>query len=467
MQRALTISVASIAMIAASPTAHAQQDDLSADAMQDELSAMRATIAAMNDRIEALEAELARTRPETADATALAVESSDAPPAVPAPVAEEKEEEELVTTIAWKGAPVLSHPDGWSFKPRGRLNFDAAYLSAPESTGQDNGFSSEARRIRLGVDGSVPGGFGYKAEFDFAQSSVVTTDAYIDYSDGDLTVVAGQHNTFQSMEELSSSLHTSFIERAAFTDAFAFERRVGLSSQYITKDWLIQAGVFTDNFEELQDNKNAGGDLRVAYMPSIGSTQLHFGASVHYYDIENDGQIRYRQRPLEHPTDVRFIDTGNFSAESENGLGLEATAIMDRFHVAGEAFWQHVDRAGFADPTFFGGYAEVGYFLTPGDRRGYKKGVFDRIRPANPVNEGGPGAWQVNLRYDYLDLTDADIIGGQQNLYGLSLIWTPTDYTRFLLNYAYIEYDGSIYPTADGDTSYGVNSFGARAQLDF
>lgn len=203
-------------------------------------------------------------------------------------------------------------------------------------------------------------------------------------------------------------------------------------------------------------------------MPRIGNTQLHLGGSVHYTDIGGAiGTVRYRQRPLEHPTNSRFIDTGSFSAESETGYGLEASAIMGRLHIAGETFWQHVRRSSFANPTFFGGYAEVGYFLTPDDRRGYKPGVFDRVRPANPLDKGGFGALQVNFRYDYLDLDDADITGGQQNLYGVSLVWTPTDHTRLLLNYAYIDYDGAVYPTASGDTSYGVNSFGARAQLDF
>jgi phosphate-selective porin OprO and OprP len=119
------------------------------------------------------------------------------------------------------------------------------------------------------------------------------------------------------------------------------------------------------------------------------------------------------------------------------------------------------------DPTFFGGYAEVGYFLTGGDKRGYKSGTFDRVKPANPVEEGGIGAIQVNLRYDYLDLIDAGIVGGKQNGYGVSLIWTPTDYTRLMVNYGRMDYKNAVHPAAGGDTSYGVDAFGVRAQLDF
>ncbi len=30
------------------------------------------------------------------------------------------------------------------------------------------GFNTRARRIRLGAEGTIPGGFGYKCEMDFA-----------------------------------------------------------------------------------------------------------------------------------------------------------------------------------------------------------------------------------------------------------------------------------------------------------
>src|SRR3546814_5739808 len=70
-------------------------------------------------------------------------------------------------------------------------------------------------------------------------------------------------------------------------------------------------------------------------------------------------------------------------------MGLEAAWIAGPFHAAGEGYWQTVRRRGSADPTYFGGYAEVGMMLTPGDRRGYKDGAFDRIKPARPITEGG------------------------------------------------------------------------------
>lgn len=321
--------------------------------------------------------------------------------------------------------------------------------------------------MRLGVEGSIPGGFGYKFEADFAGGTAEITDAILTYADKGLTVSLGQQNNFQSLEELTSSRFSSMIERAAFTDAFGFERRVGASAQYKAGDFLGQVGIFSDNIDTLP-NKSYSLDGRAVYMPKLGDTQLHLAGSAHYSELEDSATtVRYRQRPLVHFTGERFINTGNIPATSETGYGLEVAAIAGPLHFAAEGFWQHVDRIAGPNPTFFGGYAEVGYFLTGGDTRGYKNGTFDRVKPKKEVGEGGMGAVQINLRYDYLDLTDAGIVGGTQNGYQVSLIWTPTDYTRFLLNYGRMDYTNAVYLAAGGARSYNVDAFAVRAQVDF
>ena len=413
----------------------------------DELAAMRAQLAAMNARIDQLEGELAATKTEAAEAGQVV----DAP----APAADS----EPVSTLA--------KSDGWSFKPRGRLMFDAGFTNAPDSTGASDGFGNEVRRARLGASGDMPGGFGYKFEVDFAGNEISVADAILSYENGPIEIAIGQHNNFQSLEELTSSLHTTFIERAAFTDAFGFERRLGASITYARGDVLAQAGVFTDNLEDT-DSKNRGADARIVFMPKAGGTQLHFGGSFHYNDLDDPAaQLRYRQRPLVHFTSQRFIDTRSMGADSETGYGLEAAAIAGRFHAAAEGYWQSVDMPGVADdPTFFGGYFEAGVFLTD-DTRGYKGGKFDRTKPSGPVGEGGIGSVQFTLRYDHLDLNDVGIVGGRQAGYFAALVWKPTDYTALMLNYGRLQYKDAILPTASGDTSYGVDAIGMRAQIDF
>lgn len=425
-----------------------------------ELAEMRAQIKAMAARIDSLETQLNMAKQRAATTAAVGDIAVSANQSMP-------ENAKAPGGIAWKGAPEVESSDGWTFKPRGRLQYDAGFTSVPSSSGRVDGFGSELRRARLGVEGDIPGGFGYKMELDFAGGTAEVTDAILSYQDKGLTVTVGQQNNFQGLEELTSSRFTSMMERAAFTDAFNFERRVGLALQYSSGPILLQGGVFSDNYDDLS-NKNWGLDGRAVFLPKIGNTQLHLAGSLHYTSLQELSTVRYRQRPLVHFTSDRFIDTGALDAESEIGYGLEAAAIHGPFHFASEGYWQHLIRPGaLSDPTFFGGYTEIGMFLTPGDSRRYKKGVFDRAKPSSPVGNGGFGSVEVNLRYDYLDLTDAGIVGGTQNGYQLSVVWAPIDYVRFLLNYARLDYTDALHAIPGTSRNYSVDAFGARAQIDF
>lgn len=374
--------------------------------------------------------------------------------------------------VKWKGAPEFSGPGGWSFKVRGRAMFDTASISSPNGISDAGlGFSNELRRARLGVQGTVPGDIGYKLEIDFATGEAEFTDTYLDFKLGRAKIVVGQHNNFQSLEELTSSLHASFIERAAFTDAFNFERRIGASATFGGGALLAQIGVFTDNINDLSNDENNSYsvDGRIVFNPKVGGAQLHFGGSAHYRDIgDSAATTRYRQRPAVHTTDTRFISTPNLPVSSETNFGLEAAAISGPWHVAAEASWLKSDliTPGAASPTFFGGYVEAGYFFT-GESRGYKEGAFDRVKVRNPLSSGGIGAISLNVRYDYLDLNDAGIVGGQQNAFQASLNWKPSDYVLFGLNAAHLAYDDAAIARANGNRSYSVDVIALRSQFDF
>lgn len=428
------------------------QDTTNADTR--EASQLRQEMIELQSRLERLEAQL--------KAQQASVEAGQ-------PASEPDDDK---TAIEWKGAPELSTESGWSFKPRGRLHYDFGIVSAPDAISDSGlGFSNELRRARLGVEGDIPGGFGYRVEFEFAGGEAELYDGYLTYGDGALKLTAGQHNNFQSLEELTSSNDTSFVERAAFTDAFGFERRIGVSAQYSTGPLLLQGGVFTDNAADLDDDGNdtVGVDGRAVFAPKLGSAQLHFGGSAHWRDLgDTTTSTRYRQRPLIHSTDIRFVDTGDLaSARSETHYGLEALAISGRYHIAGEVHWLQLSRDAAPDAGFLGGYAEVGYFLTE-DSYGYRGGVLRAPKVKKPVGDGGFGAIALSLRYDRLDLTDtaAGVFGGKQDGFIAGISWWPVDNLRFILDYAHLEYDDATI-LAGGDRSYAVDVIGGRAQVSF
>ncbi|HWT42097.1 MAG TPA: porin [Sphingopyxis sp.] len=452
MRHALTAALLATSMFSLPTAAHAQA------MTAEEAAQLRAELAALKAKVQTLETRLDAA---TAQQPAPVPVPTPAPPSVTAKPA---------TEISWKGAPEIKTADGWSFKPRGRIQLDVAGIDAPAgATGIRGSTATEFRRVYLGVDGRIPGGFSYRVEADIANSEVELTDIYMTYGTGPFSVTAGQIKPFWSLDDMTSDLFTSFTERAAFTQAFGFERRVGLSAQYKGKALLVQGGVFGDNARDLTDsNHSLSIDGRVVFMPKLGDTQLHLGASAHYRDPNDPAATnRYRARPFVHTTDVRLVDTGLLDISSERGLGLEGAVLAGPFHAAGEAYWQTVKRSASADPTFFGGYAEIGMVLTPGDMRGYRDGAFDRLKPSKPIDAGGIGAIEVNARYDYLDLNDAGIVGGQQKTALIGLVWAPIDYIRITANYGKVWVDDARVAAANGDRNYSADTFGLRTQVDF
>ena len=368
-------------------------------------------------------------------------------------------------------APEASSGSEWSIKPRGRLQVDVADVDAPAAIPGDGfGTETEIRRAYLGVDGTLPGNVGYRIEADFAGESVQFTDVYLTYKPADgLTLTLGQHKPFSGLEEQTSDLFTSMLERAAFNSAFGFERRIGLSGAYSRGDLLVQAGAFTVHTADLDaDDDSYGFDGRVVFSPQVGPGELHIGGSAHLRELRGDdaGTVRYRARPFAHTTDTRLVDTGSIAASGEQSFGAELAYITGPFHATLEGHRITALRPGLSNPSFWGGYAEVGMLVTPGDKTGYRGGTYDRIRPANPVTEGGIGAIQLNARYDRLDLNDGPITGGMQQALGLSVVWVPVASLRFVANYGRLWISDAAIP-AGTDRDYRVDTLGVRAQFDF
>lgn len=439
---------------------------------------------------------------------------------------------------SWRGAPQFADSDGWSFKVRGRLHYDTGYIETPGdyAANRNLGFNSRVRRVRLGVEGSMPGGFGYKVEGDFANANVGFGDVLLSWQpkSKDMIVRVGNFETLDGLDQISSSNYITFLERAQMNDAFVNTRRLGAAVAALGKDerYRIEAGLFTAHgIDNSFDNDGWIGAARAVYAPNLGNGRLHLALNYQHREFQsNNGGVasvsanapstnqvaRYRARPFLQTTDVRFVDTGSFAAKGDDIIGLEVAAIYPKLYMAGEAQWTRVRTyrpgdvatgldafaaasqvAPSTNPSFFGGYAEIGYFLT-GETRGYKDNIWGRTKVLNPLSKGGLGAWQIAARFDYLDLnsdalqaarlnnfgtgvatsaTDAVRLGrgGTQSGMILGLNWYPTDYARIMLNYIRIHVDGGplasvVEPQSTlpvNQRSYTTNGLAVRTQFDF
>ncbi|MEA3053934.1 MAG: phosphate-selective porin OprO and OprP [Sphingomonadales bacterium] len=465
--------------------------------------------------VAAMREEIAELRAEVAELKASRESAAATPPPAPAAATQA-----AAAAPIWKGAPQLEDKrSGFSFKPKGLAQFDAGFVGTPgpELSGtvgglnyNNLGWNSRARRLVIGAEGSLPGGFGYNVEFNFAQGTVDYEDIVLTYqrSKSPIKVTIGNFYPLSSLETMTSSRLTSFLERASFTDAFNYNRRLGIALALLDPEddrYTLTAGLFGQEINNAAFNRTGWqASVRGTFAPTLGDARLHLGANFQHRVAQRDAQnLQYRARPFTQVTDQRFVDTGLVAADGDDIAGLEFGAILKSFHVAAEAqqLWVRGYRPGrrfganngaagglfyAGDPNFRSAYAEVGYYFT-GESRGYKGGRWDRPKVLHPFDDGGWGALQLNARLDWLDLGDRvgsggstlaapDYVnGGEQLGYELSLIWNPTDYLRFQAQYARASFEGgpraaTVVPGSSEPINlrrFSVDTMALRAQVDF
>ena len=107
------------------------------------------------------------------------------------------------------------------------------------------------------------------------------------------------------------------------------------------------------------------------------------------------------------------------------------------------------------------------YNLT-GESHSYKDGVFGWIKPNNPIDKGGKGAWQVGVRASEFNADDIAVVAGKTNkatslTYGIT--WFANDNLRFMLNYVDTKFDAPV--GAAGSRVNGDKAVMLRGQLSF
>jgi phosphate-selective porin OprO/OprP len=352
---------------------------------------------------------------------------------------------------------------------RGRIFADKAWVN--DSDNSANIDSTEFRAARLGIEGKAWKTIKYKFEADFIDNEVDVKDAYLEWQ-GPITLTMGQFKTPNSLDEETSARHTTFMERATFTDAFGFSREIGVAVSVGNDTTLFKAGVFQGGNGTANDDEGYTIAARLHHSFELEDGFAHVGASFRHRDVGDDqSDLRYRVRTPIHLSD-RFINTDRI-ADSDTFYGIEAAAIYGPFHVAGEYGIQEANlsapAAGQSDPSFDGYYLEAGWFVT-GEQKGYKgsSGTMDRPKVNSPVHEGGLGAWQIAARYDVTDLSDEGIFGGEQENITFGVNWYLNRHTRIMANYTTSDVKDAFLVAANGaDGENDIDSFGLRFQVDW
>lgn len=327
---------------------------------------------------------------------------------------------------------------------------------------------SDIRSARIGIKGKAPGNLTYKFIVDLADNELTLEDAFLEYNDSFGALRVGHFKSANSLEEITSLRHVTFLERAAFTDAFNLDRHWGAA--YITggANWSFEAGAFVLDAPDVTQGTGRVVAGRVTYGGQIAGSNWMLGASVRHRDARG-GAMEYSQ-PAHLRLSEDFLATGPL-AEKDFFLGLESGLQAGSFYLASE--WggtsvQTGDQRN-RDTYFYGYYIEGGWFLT-GETKPLNagKGVWERPDIRRPVASGGPGAWQIAARFDRLDLTGSGVYGGEQNTYVLGVNWYAAERIRFTANYSYSAIRNALnVPLNEPGGSNRINAFGLRFQADW
>ncbi len=252
-----------------------------------------------------------------------------------------------------------------------------------------------------------------------------------------------------SLERQGSSYNTAFLERSLPVQSIAPGYNLGVLVHNSRSDGRLSwaGGLFSvgQNDEKSASNSLLSITGRVTYLPVYrdeGRKLIHVGLSASSRS-PTGSDVRYFSRPEARYVDI-VTDTGSFSAGRLTLLGVEAATVKGPLWASAEFISSRVAAADVGNPTFRGGYVQVGWFLT-GESRPYQTngGTFGRVLPVKKYGGGNPfkkrngGAWEVAGRISHLDLDDGSIEGGTLTDISAALSWYVNSSFRVTLNYIY------------------------------
>jgi phosphate-selective porin OprO/OprP len=233
------------------------------------------------------------------------------------------------------------------------------------------------------------------------------------------------------------------IERAPVNDAMIpiLADGVKWSGTIPNGKFLYNFGFFKDTRTEDESfNKNDNQVVvRGVWLPNAGTDRplVHIALEARHAKAE-DGALQYRSKPEAYLAQSYAVDTGRFTAESANAYGVETYYRPGPLMFGMEYFFNTNKAPESGNPFLHGGEVFVAYIFT-GELKPYnaRGGYFERVSPARPVFDGGPGAWELVVRYSYTDFDSGPIRGGAFWRVTPMVNWHMSDHVRFEFVYGY------------------------------
>ena len=269
-----------------------------------------------------------------------------------------------------------------------------------------------------------------------------------------------------SLNKVMTGYHGWTMERSTISDATIPILADGIKwLGYAPKrKFLWNVGYFNDLFSEGQSFSTYSSQVvgRFAVLPVLSEKEnkvLHVGVNLRW-GKPLDNKIQFKSRPENYPAPL-FIDTGSFPSDSTRMAGYEAYYRTKRWLFGSEYWWVFVSSNVEHHPRFHGGEVVATYLFNDAARP-YNTigGYFRDLEPKRTVFEGGPGAWELVLRYSRSDFNNKNINGGTFGRFTSQVNWYLSDNVRMEWNYGYGRLDRF---NLKGNTQF----FQTRLQLYF
>jgi len=387
----------------------------------------------------------------------------------------QEEKKENPFSFKWdNGFKIESADKNFKLKFGGRIMLDHAFFSqdndldfAFDELTTKNGL--EIRRARLFLAGAVYNNVEFKLDFGFEGGEVAMKDVYLGIKNvpvvGNIRV--GNVKEPIRLEMLTSSKYLMFMERSILSD-FSPTRNNGilLFNDFLDKRLSAQAGLFRNAGDNGNDSMANDGYVftgRITGLPINNKETkqlLHVGLGYSFRKPETR-EYRVRSRPEAHLSGVRYINTGTLEdIDNVHLTNLEVAFVSGPFSIQTEYLIANVNTGATTvnSYNFSSYYAQASYFLT-GESKKYKSSYsgFNRVKPTTNFGNGGAGALEVALRYSNSDLTNENILGGEQSDITLGLNWYLNPAARIMLNTI----------LADVKDTGKATIFQVRFQIDF
>lgn len=397
------------------------------------------------------------------------------------------------------------HADYWDFINDDGIGFFENPIGGDGSDGilSNDGSDPEDRfafrRIRLEMKGDILETMHWRTQIDFNKPAIAEMkDVYIGFKNlpNNQQLLIGNQKRPIGLDHLNSSRFNVFLERPFVVEAFNEDARrpgIGVFGNTDDKKYHWNYGIYyleniTSDGSYLGDQRQMSGNFRLASSPwydetSNGRGYFHWAVSGMIAHPDGDDNAtdfhrnegRFRTRPEARST-LRWLNTGRIAgADWYETVGVEGLLNVGPLQITGEFMQNFMQRDGFADTQFHGGYIYVNYMLT-GEHIPYNRtsGTIGRLEPFEnfflvDTRDGsrgtGWGALGIAARYSYLDLSDADVLGGVGESATLAVNWYWTPYSKVQFNLVYGDIDNRDGITGSLGGSYLIA--GTRFAIEF